>query len=283
MQRILVGVSGSLPAADALHWSADLAERTGLDLVVARAFTPAQAELSPEISTELHARQRRELEEWCEPLVGVASVTRVLLDGDPTEALLDAALRHEADMIVVGRRRGTLIHLDPQSIADRLAHEATLPLSVIPHGAAQPVTHLVVGVDGSPASHGAVELVTELATLLEVGVTAVFAFEPFVELVPEGDPDSWRRLAEAAGRRWVAGINDAGVAVDVVIDRDVDPVASIARVLDARPGSAACVGAHHLSDVTGLRLGQIPLQLLDRGTAPVILVPPSPPMPQDVA
>jgi nucleotide-binding universal stress UspA family protein len=278
VQRIIVGVSGSSPAADALRWSADLAQRTELDVVVARVFTPTQAELSPEISTELHARQRREFEEWCEPVVGVAPVTRVLLDGDPTEALLAAAIRHEADLIVVGRRRGKLVYLDSESVADRLAHETTLPLAVVPHGAAQPVAHLVVGVDGSPASHAAVEFVTEMATRLAVGVTAVFAFEPFAEFVPESDPDSWRQRAEVAGRRWVAGMSDAGVAVDVVVDRDVDPVASIAGVLDARAGSAACVGAHHLSDVTGLRLGRIPLQLLDRGVAPVILVPPPPSM-----
>ena len=283
MQRIIVGISGSVAAADALRWSADLAQRTGLDLVVARVFTPTQAELSPEIMTELHARQRRELEEWCESVVGVASVTRVLLDGDPTEALLGAALHYGADMIVVGRRRGKLIHLDPHSVADRLAHEATLPLAVVPHGAAQPVAHLVVGVDGSPGSHGAVELATEMAARLAVGVTALLAFEPLVEFVPESDRDSWRHRAEVAGRRWVAGMSEAGVAVDVVVDRDADPVATIARALEAQPGSAACVGAHHLSDVTGLRVARIPLQLLDHGTTPVILVPPPPSTAQEVA
>jgi nucleotide-binding universal stress UspA family protein len=282
VQRLLVGSNGAETAADALHWSADLAQRTGLDVVVARVFTPTQSELSPEISTELHARQRRELEAWCQPVVGLAPVTAVLLDGDPPEALLDAALHYEADMIVVGRRQGKLVHLDPESVADRLAHETTLPLAVVPHGAAQPVTHLVVGVDGSPASHGAVEFVTEMANRLAVGVSAVLAFEPFVEFVPETDLDSWRHRAEVAGRRWVAGMSDAGVAVDVVVDRDVDPVAAIVRAIDVRPGSAACVGAHHLSDVTGLRLGRIPLRLLDHGAAPVILIPPPPSLSRQV-
>jgi len=282
VQRVIVGVSGSAPAADALRWSADLAQRTGLDVIVARVFTSTQAELSPEISTELHARQRREFEEWCERVVEVASVTAVLLDGDPPEVLFEAALRYEADMIVVGRRQGNLVHLDSESVADRLAHETTVPLAVVPHGAARPVTHLVVGIDGSSASLAAVEFVTEMATRLAVGVTAVFAFEPFVEFVPETDPDSWRHRAEIAGRRWVAGMSDAGVAVDVVVDRDVDQVAAMVRAIDARPGSAACVGAHHLSDVTGLRLGRIPLQLLDHGAAPVILVPPPPSMSQEV-
>lgn len=268
MKRIIVGVGRSADA-DVLGWSADLARRTGLDVVAARVFTPMQAELSAEISTDLHARQRHEFKEWCEAIVGEPSLTAVLLDGDPAEALLDAAVRYEADMIVVGRRHGKLVHLDPESVADRLAHQTTCPLAIVPHGAAQPVTHVVVGVDGSPASEAAVTFVTEMATRLSVGVTAVSALEPFAG----SDPESWRHRAEDAGGRWAAGMSDAGVAVDLVVDRD-DRVVAMARAIDARPGSVACVGAHHLPDVTGLRLGRIALQLLDRGSAPVILVPP---------
>jgi hypothetical protein len=94
-----------------------------------------------------------------------------------------------------------------------------------------------------------------------------------VELVPETDPKSWRHEAERGVRRWVAPIEQAGVAVDLDIERDVHPVAAIGRTLDAHPNSVACLGARRLSDVTGLRLGRIPLHLLDRKTEVVILVP----------
>jgi hypothetical protein len=94
-----------------------------------------------------------------------------------------------------------------------------------------------------------------------------------VELVPETDPNSWRHEAERGVRRWVAPIEQAGVAVDLDIERDVHPVAAIRRTLDAHPDSLACLGARRLSDVTGLRLGRIPLHLLDRKTEVVILVP----------
>jgi Universal stress protein family len=55
MQRMLVGVDGSAAAHSALVWSADVAHRGRLDLVVARVFEPTQAELSAEIDTRLHA------------------------------------------------------------------------------------------------------------------------------------------------------------------------------------------------------------------------------------
>jgi nucleotide-binding universal stress UspA family protein len=191
VQRILVAVDGSSPANDALSWSADIARRAGLDLAVARVFTPTQAELSPEIDRELHAQQRHELEHWCERVERVGQTTAVLLDGDPPDALLGAADDLDADLVVVGGRdRGPLSHTDPASVADQLAHTASRPLAIEPHAGAAPVAHLVVGIDASARSHPAVDFVADLAAGLAVGVTAVCAFEPFIELVPETDPHS---------------------------------------------------------------------------------------------
>jgi hypothetical protein len=68
----------------------------------------------------------------------------------------------------------------------------------------------------------------------------------------------------------------AGVAVEVDVDRDIRPVAAIARALDARPGSVACVDAGSMSDVTGLRVARTPLRLLDRNSSAVIMVPSEP-------
>jgi nucleotide-binding universal stress UspA family protein len=273
MQRMLVGVDGSAAAHNALVWSADVAHRGRFDLVVARVFEPTQAELSPGIDTKLHAEQRAELEGWCENVDAGGSVTPLLLDGGPPEALLAAAVEGDADLIVVGGGAVKLGHLDASSVSDQLVHTSTLPLAVVPTTGAAPPGNIVLAVDGSPESLAAADFVVDLAARLAVGVTAVFAFEPFVELVPETDPTSWRHEAERGVRRWVAPIEQAGVAVDLDIERDVHPVAAIRRTLDAHPDSVACLGARRLSDVTGLRLGRIPLHLLDRKTEVVILVP----------
>ena len=273
MQRVLVGVDGSAAARNALVWSADVAHRGRYDLVVARVFEPTQAELSPALDTKLHAEQRVELEVWCENVDAGGSITPLLLDGGPPEALLAAAVECDADLIVVGVGAVKLGHLDASSVSDQLVHTSTLPLAVVPATGAAPPGTIVLAVDGSPESLAAADFVADLAARLAVGVTAVFAFEPFVELVPETDPNSWRHEAERGVRRWVAPIEQAGVAVDLDIERDVHPVAAIRRTLDAHPDSVACLGARRLSDVTGLRLGRIPLHLLDRKTEVVILVP----------
>ena len=276
MQRILVGVDGSSAAGDALEWSADVARRGRLDLVAANVFSPTQAELPPEVATEQRTRQRRELDDRCARL-DLDGSRAVVLDGDPAEALLDAAVDVGADLLVVGRRAGgPPVRLDPTSAAGQLVHTTTVPLAVVPHAGATPLTHLVVGVDGSVGSHAAVDVVTELASRLGVGVTAVLAFDPPVEFVPESDVHSWRHDAERAIHRWMAAAEKAGVDVEVDVDRDVHPAAAIARALDANPGSVACVGTGGLSDVTGLRLGRIPLQLVERARSAVIVVPARP-------
>ncbi len=278
MERILVGVDGSPPAHDALVWSSDLGRRAGLELVLARVFVPTQSEVSPDIDIELHDAQRLELDEWCASLPERVTLTgSSLLDGEPPEALLAAARDHHADLLVVGGRgAGGFSHLHLGSVAHHLAHHTTIPLAIVPRTGAARITHLVVGVDGSPASLAAVELGAELASRLEVGVTAVYAFDPLAEWVPETDPRSWRHQAEADIRQWAAPIEEAGVTLDVDVDRDIHPIAAIARALDAHPGSVACIGTRGLGGFTGLRLGRVPLQLVHHTGAAVILVPPAP-------
>lgn len=275
MDRILVGVDGSAAAQDALGWSADLAARAGLELVAARVFVPTQAELPPDQDARLHERQQRELDEWCASLPpGTAGPRTLLVDGDPADALHATAHAQDAGMLVVGGRgTGGFLHLHIGSVAHHLAHHTTLPLAIVPHSGAAPVRHVVVGLDGSPGSLAAAELCAELAAGVGVPATAVHAAEPFAEWVPANDPHGWRHQAEADVRGWAAPIAKAGVRLDVDIDRDIHPVAAIARALERHPGSIAVVGTRGAGGFAGLRLGRVPLQLVHTTGAAVVLVP----------
>ena len=278
MDRILVGIDGSPAALDALRWSADLAQRAQLWLAAARVFEATQAEISPDFDVELHNRQRQELHQWCSSLPEEARPAHsLLLDGDPPAALLTAARNERADLLVVGGRgAGGFVHLHLGSVAHHLTHHTTIPMAVVPRTGAAPVRHLVVGVDGSPGSLAAAEVCAELAAGLDVGVTAVYAFEPFAQWVPDSDPHGWRRGAEADVRTWAAAVEKAGVDLEVDVDRDAHPVAAIARALDAHPDAVAVVGTRGLGGFSGLRLGRVPLQLVHHTGAAVILVPPPP-------
>jgi nucleotide-binding universal stress UspA family protein len=278
MHRILVGVDGSSPALDALTWSADLARRAALELVAARVFAPTQAELPPDQDAALRDRQRQELDAWCTALPDGARPARMLLlDGAAPDALLAAAGDEHADLLVVGGRgAGGFLDLHLGSVAHHLTHHTTRPLAIVGQRGAAPVRHLVVGVDGSPGSLAAVELCAELASRLDVGVTAVHAYDPVVQWVPDSDPESWVTQARNEVRAWAGAVEKAGVPLEVDVDRDVHPVAAIARALDAHPGAAAIVGTRGLGGFTGLRLGRVPVQLVHHTGATVILVPPPP-------
>lgn len=278
MERVLVGVDGSRASQDVLEWSANLAARTDLELVVARVFVPTQAELDPGEDAFLHDEQLRELDGWCGALPdGTTRPRTVLVDGDPPDALLAAAHEQHADLLAVGGRgSGGFSHLHLGSVAHHLAHHATLPLAIVQQTGSTPVEHLVVGVDGSPGSLAAVEICAQLASRLGVSVTAVYAFDPLLVWKPQSDVNSWHTLAETHVRTWAAPLEAAGVAFDIDVDRDTHPVAAIARVLDRRPGSVAVVGTRGHGGFAGMRLGRVPLQLVHHTGAAVILVPPVP-------
>jgi nucleotide-binding universal stress UspA family protein len=275
MERIIVGVDGSRTARDALRWSADLAHRTGADLIAARVFVSTQAELPPGEADTLRADQRRELESWCAALPEHAPRPKtVLVDGDPPAALLATATERDADLLVVGGRgAGGFAHLHLGSVAHHLTHHTTLPLAIVSSAPTAPVAHLVLGVDGSAGSLAAAEYCAGLAASLGVAVTAVRARESSSPSTPAEAADHWRTHAADDVRRWAASVVAAGVELDVDIDGDHHPVDAIARALDAHPGSAAVVGTRGLGGFVGLRLGRVPLQLVHHTSAPVILVP----------
>jgi nucleotide-binding universal stress UspA family protein len=276
MDRMLVGIDGSTAAHEALRWSADLAGRLGAELLVVRVFAATQAELRPDIDAALHDEQRAELERWCTslPPQGVGPQRMMLLDGDPAPTLLAAAEELGAELLVVGGRGTsgpTPVHLG--SVAQELAEYATIPLAMVSDGSATPLRHVVVGVDGSRDSTAAIAFAAALAGPLGLAVTAVHAREPATALVPRSDPASWLPRAEAEVHDWVTPLERAGIAVEVDVDSHVRRVTAITRALDVHPGSAAVVGAHALSEVSGMRLGRLPLELVHHTGVPVIVVP----------
>jgi nucleotide-binding universal stress UspA family protein len=144
---------------------------------------------------------------------------------------------------------------------------------VVPEEARTETRHIITGVDGSPGSLAAVRFCTGLASTRHVPVTAVLAQEPFAEWVAATDPHSWQRQAQRQVRAWMEPVTAAGVRVEIVVDRDIHPVAALTRALEARPGSIAVVGTRGRGDFAGLRVGRVPLQLLQHAGVPVVIVP----------
>jgi nucleotide-binding universal stress UspA family protein len=275
VKRIMVGVDGSAASLDALRWAIRLAGAADGEVTAVNAFAPRTSELASAYAKVLRGEAEHRLADWCAVATSPGSLVSLLVDGDPN-ALLDAAAQN-ADLLVVGTRgAGGFAHLHLGSVAHHLAHHTQVPLAIVPTRAAgHVVKRIVVGVDGSAGSGEAVAFCATLAPLLAAPVVAVYANEPFTEWISESVSRSWFR-SEAEIRRWVAPIEDNGVAVAIDVDRDIHPIAALCRAIEAEPDTLAVVGTRGLGGISGMRLGRVPIQLVHHTGAAVVMVPQSP-------
>jgi nucleotide-binding universal stress UspA family protein len=139
--RIVVGVDGSAGAARALAWAADHASRLDAEVVVVHSIDVALAIPPPTVAAppfviddRVRADLRSALDEWCAPLRDAGIPHRALLyEGNPTAAISQIARDEHADLIVVGRRgHGGFAELLLGSVANSLAHHATIPIVIVP-------------------------------------------------------------------------------------------------------------------------------------------------------
>lgn len=132
--RIMVGHDGSAHAARALRFAGDLARRSGGHVIVAYAHSTGIIVDEGGPDETLPHGLYETVDGWCEPLREAGmEPTIVIAEGDARTALLDAALDHNADLLVVGTRgRGAVARLLLGSVAASLVRHNDLPVTVIP-------------------------------------------------------------------------------------------------------------------------------------------------------
>lgn len=277
--RMLVGVDDSPGAAGALGWAVRLAGLLDAEVVMANVFEPGQAEVSPDEYHQLVKTAEEHLvEEWSASLQETNVDHRFVQLVGPPDALLAATEAEGAGLLVVGPRgagRHAGLHLG--SLAHHLAHYTRRPLAIVPlAGAASGVEHIVVGVDGSAGSAAAVSWCADVAAAAGAEVTAVCAFDPRPRWGSGGDPSDWRATAETAiNDAWTAPLRAAGVVVRTRIIHDRHPRVALESAATDEGAGLFVVGTRGLSEVGGLRLGRLPMQLVHHSQLPVVLVPPA--------
>jgi nucleotide-binding universal stress UspA family protein len=187
-----------------------------------------------------------------------------------------ADLSSSAQMIVVGSRgRGALARSLLGSISTGLAHHAHCPVAIIhdedplmPHPSKAPV---VVGVDGSPASEGALAIAFEQASFRGVDLVAVHAWSDSGVLeFPGAD---WSTL-QAAGEEtlserlagWQERYPDVPVRRVVVADKPAHQL-----IEQAESAQLLVVGSHGRGGFTGMLLGSVSTSVVHGARMPVIV------------
>ncbi len=272
MRTIIVGVDRSSSSQAVAGWAGRLAVGLGAELVAVNAFLGPWSMTTPDDWEEVVALRERVLaKRWIRPAVDAgASVTTMVREGDPRDVLANVAGEITADLIVLGRvgEGGGPGFLHLGSVAEYAAHHWSRPLAVVPPHAG-PVTRIVIGVDGSAGSQAAVGWCAQVAPALGATAVAVAVEEAGAGSASTEQPDVEGRVRELA-----APLVDAGVEVEVIVQRDLRPADALLGVASAVGADLLVVGLRGVGGFTGLRAGGVALKVLHRASLPLVLVPP---------
>jgi len=123
VRRVLVATDRSETAERAVRFATEMAERYGAELFVLRVLLSDDG---------TRAEAARELAEYAEALAGERGRSAVVLGEEPAEAIVEAAKREKADVLVVGSvgmsgRREFLLH----NVPNRVSHNAPCTVVIV--------------------------------------------------------------------------------------------------------------------------------------------------------
>jgi nucleotide-binding universal stress UspA family protein len=292
VQTILVAVDGSDLSTRALGFAIERALLHKAEIVVAFAVnrlpvavvtaTPyAYADPTPLLEA---------LEAEAEAVLGAAEasvrasgvpVRRAKLDGPAGEEILALAAGTSADLIVMGThgRRG-LYRMAVGSTAEHVIRGATVPVFVVTQACeklpgARALSHVLVAVDGSPASHAAVTFASELARVEGCRITLCNVVEP---------PSHWDDLDRSAllakeledhGRAELDAECARAAAFGAPVDSLIcigDATSSI--VAEAQKAEADCIvlGTHGRAGIPRFVIGSVAEGVLRSSHLPVCTI-----------
>jgi nucleotide-binding universal stress UspA family protein len=288
--RILVATDGSKDADAAVEWSMHLPlpEDSSVEVVsVMPSPTPSDAVGSPlwsdvrmESEHVVDDAVRRIAKRW------TAVTGRALAGTEPREAILDAAAKGEADLIVLGARGlGAVGSVLLGSVSLGVSRHAPCPV-LICKGTPRPVRAVTVAVDGSADARTALEFLTGLPLPSDLMVCLVGVVEPLrpptmapgfaaatlAAAIEDFECESRNRLNEALtpaamDLRW-------RVRRVVTVTPTGSPAATILRKAERYECDLIVVGARGLGARPRIALGSVSESVLRNAGCPVLIVRP---------
>lgn len=284
-KEIVVGIDGSAYALAAAEWAAREADSRGLAIVLVRALSwpfldaPVGSDLTGPIESGEREAANADLAQ-AETRVHEAApgvdVRRIVDLANPALLLFEAS--DDAAMIVVGERgRSSLVGVLAGSTAIQVATHATVPVVVV-RGHTAPTGGIVVGVDDSPGSAGAIGYAFDVAARRNAPLLAVHTWShpistgpgDMLPLVVEGHQEAEDRMVAEALAGWSGRY--PGVEVRRQTTRG-HPVRTLERASAA--AQLVVVGSRGHGGFAGLLLGSVGMALLHRAQCPVAIVRPA--------
>jgi len=254
-RTIVVGTDGSPTASVAVEVAQKLAKRLKAMLVLVGALDAYGVSRQP-LQTALYvaaeaARAKK------------VDATAELIEGTPGESILAAAIKHDADLIVVGNRgMGQATRFRLGSVPDWIAHDAPCDLLIVdttgragPREPAPPYMRILAGTDGSGTATEAVRKAYTLASMYAGTVTLVHVGDPLVGAIKLEEVASTRPEDVEVQKRTVEG----------------DPAQRICELAEAEGVQLVVVGNKGMSGVRRF-LGSVPNKVAHEVPSDVLIV-----------
>lgn len=284
---VIVGVDGSPYALEAARWGG--ADARSLDRVLHVLHASVWSMVSHPVPPAVPAAHRQAMLEKAQRWVheaanaaraaapGVEVIERLVV-GEPAGVLIGES-RHAREIVVASRGLDGPVAELLGSTALRLAQHAGCPVVVIRNSAlGDPSGPVVVGVDGSTGSDGALEFALDHASRWAAPVVALHTWSD-VRVSDQEDGTIWRTLnwatvaadEERLLAERLAGWQDKypDVEVHLVVAQD----RPVRRLLEVAEGARmVVVGSRGRGGVPGMLLGSTSQSLLYVAPCPIAIV-----------
>jgi nucleotide-binding universal stress UspA family protein len=283
--RVVVGVDGSPAAESALRWAACEAVDRGDGLEVVHAWrVPASGYPYGAMYTDAAPFEREGqgvLDRAVAALSGFDSagleVRSVLVEEDAAAGLLRVA--EGADLLVVGSRgHGGFVGLLMGSVSQRCASHAPCSVAVVPsRWVANAAGRIVVGVDGSEASYGALHWAVAEAARRSASLDVVNAYDYDRVAAPIAatlvvDQAELEKASRALVEEMVAGVlGRSGPQPSTVEVISSSCGAARALIETANGADLLVVGSRGRGSIRGLLLGSVSQQCVHHARCPVVV------------
>ena len=292
-KKIVVPLDGSLLAEQALSFLPRFVSplQTHIDLVCVVqpwVYALGMSEATPiSVINDLHENWKAYLHQQEIFLQGLGyTVQSHVLEGDIAAEILALAANKNADLIVMSTHgRSGFRRLALGSVAERVLHNATIPLLLVREGAAlqttNPIEHLLVPLDGSSFAERSIPLAVELSTQTGATLTMLRVVQDLdaqnkqiifkSEEAAEEAVTQWKLLATRYLDELAKGIKAEGVKVSSMV-LSGDPENLIGTIAETLPADLIVMSTHGRSGVSRWVYGSVANKVLRTASCPVLLV-----------
>jgi len=285
MDRVLIGVDGSLASQTVLRWATSLARRRRVPVEVVHAWEyPADAVISigrvtlPPADTAESA-VAASLASFVSDVLGGDDddVTLTVKRGPAAAALLSAARVGQPFVVVGSRGLGGFEGLRQGSVSRQVCEHATRPVTVVRE--ATPILpfrlgRIMAATDGSPPAERALAFAGQLAQDLKAELLVVHAATHPAAM----DPNDVEQLESHGSlyhvvETWCEPLDELGVPYDISVV-DGDARTALLDQADISRADLIVVGSRGRGPLTSLLLGSVAAGLAQRSRVPLTIVPP---------